>query len=86
MRPLFALLSLATFLPAAEVKPVKWSGSLNVPDPTSVTFDEAGNAYAGLSLATDWNFTTLSMPTGVDLVAASDTGATSVTHTVTSDR
>jgi hypothetical protein len=45
MRPLLALLSLATFLPAAEVKPVKWSGSLNVPDPTSVTFDEAGNAY-----------------------------------------
>lgn len=45
MRPLLALLSLATFLPAAEVKPVKWSGTLNVPDPTSVTFDEAGNAY-----------------------------------------
>jgi len=30
---------------AAEVKPSKWSGALNVPDPTSVTFDEAGNAY-----------------------------------------
>ena len=29
----------------AEVKPFKWSGDLNVPDPTSVTFDEAGNAY-----------------------------------------
>ena len=29
----------------AEVKPSKWSGDLNVPDPTSVTFDEAGNAY-----------------------------------------
>ena len=29
----------------AEVKPFKWSGELNVPDPTSVTFDEAGNAY-----------------------------------------
>ncbi len=29
----------------AEVKPFKWSGQLNVPDPTSVTLDEAGNAY-----------------------------------------
>ncbi len=29
----------------AEVKPFKWSGDLNVPDPTSVTLDEAGNAY-----------------------------------------
>jgi quinoprotein glucose dehydrogenase len=29
----------------AEVKPFKWSGALNVPDPTSVTFDESGNAY-----------------------------------------
>ena len=29
----------------AEVQPFKWSGDLNVPDPTSVTFDEAGNAY-----------------------------------------
>ena len=37
--------------------------------------DLAGNAYAGLSQAGDWNFTTLSVPTGVDLVAASDTGA-----------
>ncbi len=29
----------------AEVKPFTWSGDLNVPDPTSVTLDEAGNAY-----------------------------------------
>ena len=29
----------------AETKPFKWSGDLNVPDPTSVSLDEAGNAY-----------------------------------------
>lgn len=46
MRPLLALLSLATFLPAAEVKPVKWSGAINVPDPVAVTVDEAGSVYA----------------------------------------
>ena len=46
MRPLLALLSLATFLPAAEIKPVKWSGAINVPDPVAVTVDEAGAVYA----------------------------------------
>jgi len=29
----------------AEVKPFRWSGQLNVPDPTSCTLDEAGNVY-----------------------------------------
>ena len=43
--PAFALLASAVFGFGAEVKPFKWSGDLNVPDPTSVTFDEAGNAY-----------------------------------------
>ena len=43
--PAFALLASAAFVFGAEVKPFKWSGDLNVPDPTSVTFDEAGNAY-----------------------------------------
>ena len=49
MRPPRLYLLLATSLSAvgigAETKPFKWSGDLNVPDPTSVTFDEAGNAY-----------------------------------------
>lgn len=40
-----ALLSLFGAGLGAEVKPFKWSGDLNVPDPTSVSFDEAGNAY-----------------------------------------
>ena len=35
----------ALALQAAEVKPVKWSGNVNVPDPTAVTVDEAGNVY-----------------------------------------
>jgi len=43
--PAFALLASAVFGFGAEVKPFKWSGDLNVPDPTSVTFDEADNAY-----------------------------------------
>ena len=43
--PAFALLASAVFGFGAEVKPFKWSGDLNVPDPTSVTFDESGNAY-----------------------------------------
>jgi len=30
---------------AGEVAPVRWSGELNVPDATSVTLDESGNAY-----------------------------------------
>ena len=43
--PAFALLASVVVGFAAEVKPFKWSGDLNVPDPTSVTFDESGNAY-----------------------------------------
>jgi len=39
-------LSVALFAAlGAEVKPFRWSGQLNVPDPTSVTVDEAGNVY-----------------------------------------
>lgn len=30
---------------SAEITPFKWSGKINVPDPTSVTVDEAGNVY-----------------------------------------
>ncbi len=29
----------------AEIKPVRWSGDLNVPDPVALTVDEAGNVY-----------------------------------------
>lgn len=43
--PSFALLASVIVGFGAEVKPFKWSGDLNVPDPTSVTFDESGNAY-----------------------------------------
>jgi len=46
MRPPLALLCLASYLPAAEVKPVKWSGAINVPDPVAVTVDETGAVYA----------------------------------------
>ena len=42
---LLALFVASIAVLGAEVKPFKWSGELNVPDPTSVTFDEAGNAY-----------------------------------------
>jgi quinoprotein glucose dehydrogenase len=45
MRPALAMLGLASVLAAAEVKPVKWSGSLNVPDPVAVTVDETGAVY-----------------------------------------
>ncbi len=45
MRLPLALLCLATTAPAAEVKPVKWSGAINVPDPVAVTVDEAGAVY-----------------------------------------
>ena len=41
----FALLATVVVGFGAEAKPFKWSGDLNVPDPTSVTFDESGNAY-----------------------------------------
>lgn len=40
-----ALILTASLLMAQEVRPVRWSGKLNVPDPTSVTLDEAGNVY-----------------------------------------
>lgn len=40
-----ALLTLTSVGIGAETKPFRWSGDLNVPDPTSVSFDEAGNAY-----------------------------------------
>jgi putative membrane-bound dehydrogenase-like protein len=43
--PAFALLANVVVGFGAEAKPFKWSGDLNVPDPTSVTFDESGNAY-----------------------------------------
>ena len=43
--PAFALLATVVVGFGAEAKPFKWSGDLNVPDPTSVTFDESGNAY-----------------------------------------
>jgi putative membrane-bound dehydrogenase-like protein len=43
--PAFAFLAFVVVGFGAEVKPFKWSGDLNVPDPTSVSFDEAGNAY-----------------------------------------
>ena len=52
------------------------TGYYVVVDTTALT-DLAANAYAGLSQATDWNFTTLSVPTGVDLATASDTGSSS---------
>ena len=46
MRPFaLALLTLTSVGIGAEPKPSKWSGEVNVPDPTAVTFDEAGNAY-----------------------------------------
>ena len=42
---LIAILLSAGLCEGAELKPFKWSGELNVPDPTSCTLDEAGNAY-----------------------------------------
>jgi len=39
-------LPLATLaLLGAETKPFKWSGDLNIPDPTACTVDEGGNVY-----------------------------------------
>jgi len=40
-----ALLTFTSVGIGAETKPFKWSGDLNVPDPTSVSLDEDGNAY-----------------------------------------
>ena len=40
MRPFaLALLTLTSVGIGAEPKPSKWSGEVNVPDPTAVTFD-----------------------------------------------
>jgi len=46
MRPLaLAFLVFSVVGDGADLKPFKWSGDLNVPDPTSCTVDEAGNVY-----------------------------------------
>ena len=45
LAPSFALFVASFAALGAEVKPFKWSGELNVPDPTSVTVDEAGSVY-----------------------------------------
>ena len=45
LAPSFALFVASFAALGAEVKPFKWSGDLNVPDPTSVTVDEVGNVY-----------------------------------------
>jgi putative membrane-bound dehydrogenase-like protein len=46
MRPLtLAFLALAAVGSGADLVPFKWSGQLNIPDPTSCTVDEAGNVY-----------------------------------------
>jgi len=45
LAPSFALFVASCAVLGAEVKPFKWSGELNIPDPTSVTTDEAGNVY-----------------------------------------
>jgi putative membrane-bound dehydrogenase-like protein len=41
----FALFVASFVALGAEVKPFKWSGDLNVPDPTSCTVDETGSVY-----------------------------------------
>ena len=41
----FALFVASIAVLGAEVKPFKWSGEINVPDPTACTVDEAGNVY-----------------------------------------
>lgn len=45
MRLLSALFALSLALSAAEVTPVRWSGTLNVPDPVALTLDEKGAVY-----------------------------------------
>lgn len=45
MPRLIAFLVLTGLCDGAELKPFKWSGELNVPDPTSCALDEAGNVY-----------------------------------------
>ncbi len=43
--PQVALPLAALALIGAEPKPFRWSGELNIPDPTACTADEAGNVY-----------------------------------------
>ena len=43
--PLAALLLAALVLMGEEPKPFRWSGELNVPDPTACSVDESGNVY-----------------------------------------
>ena len=43
--PSFCLMVASFAVLGAEVKPFKWSGDLNVPDPVACTVDEAGNVY-----------------------------------------
>jgi hypothetical protein len=45
LAPLLPLLVASFVALGAEVKPFKWSGDLNVPDPTSCTVDETGSVY-----------------------------------------
>jgi putative membrane-bound dehydrogenase-like protein len=47
MRLLIPVASFAAtlVLVGADVKPFKWSGQLNIPDPTACSVDEAGNVY-----------------------------------------
>ncbi len=45
LAPSLALFVASFAVLGAEVKPFKWSGDLNIADPTSVTVDEAGNVY-----------------------------------------
>jgi putative membrane-bound dehydrogenase-like protein len=45
LAPSFALFVASFAALGAEVKPFKWSGDLNVPDPTSCTVDETGSVY-----------------------------------------
>ncbi len=42
---LFALFAASIVVHGGEVKPVKWSGAINVPDPVALTVDEAGSIY-----------------------------------------
>ena len=45
LAPSFALFVASCAVFGAEVKPFKWSGELNIPDPTACSVDEAGNVY-----------------------------------------
>jgi len=45
LAPSFALFVASFAALGAEVKPFKWSGALNVPDPVALSVDEAGSVY-----------------------------------------